>query len=74
MNIQEQNNSSNTSEENIIANNNEINNEQNQSDINTRSATMEYTNAVPSNYFNKASRQGRVERIEYQTYDYTQNN
>ena len=39
----------------------------------TTSATMEYTNAVPSNYFNEASRQGRVERIEYQTYDYTQN-
>ncbi len=55
-----------------------INNDQNQSDIKTTSeitsATMEYTNAVPNNYFNKANRQGRVERIEYQTYDYTQNN
>ena len=53
INIQEQSNPSSTGEENRVVNNNVTNNEQNQSDINTTSATMEYTNAVPSNYFNK---------------------
>lgn len=56
INIQEQSNPSSIGEENSVVNNNVTNNEQNQSDINTTSATMEYTNAVPNNYFNKASR------------------
>lgn len=41
---------------------------------NVSDSIMEYTKAIPNNYKNKASIQGKIEKIEYTTYDYTKNN
>lgn len=65
-----------TSEYSIETNNNAIQNEEIESSKidnaqEIRPSTMEYTNAVPSAYFNKAEKQGKVEKVEYETYDYT---